>query len=99
MSNVDELEKIFVEHPTYNEMKKDFIKNGLQKSIAKYLEDLGGILSYPSNYNEKEEDKKFYNDMQRFMATRILAEFKEVIANQDFDKSVELLLEEDKGDD
>ena len=99
MSNVDELEKIFVEHPAYNEMKKDFIKNGLQGSIAKYLETLGDILRWPDSSNYNERDLKFFKDIQRLMATKILAEFKEVIANQDFDKSIELLLEEDTGND
>ena len=98
MSNVDELEKIFVEHPAYNEMKKDFIKKGLQRSIATYLEKLGDILRWPDSSNSSEIDLKFFKDIQRLMATRILAEFKEVIANQDFDKSVELLLEENKAD-
>ena len=79
-------------------MKKDFIKKGLQGSITKYLETLGDIFRWPDSDNSNERDLKFYNDIQRLMATRILAEFKEVIANQDFDKSVELLLEEDKGD-
>ena len=74
MSNVDELEKIFVEHPAYSEMKKNFIKEGLQESVPKYLEKMGNIL-YMGTPPSKDVDKKLYYDLQRFMATRILSEF------------------------
>ena len=96
---MSEIEKALLSHSASQQLKKDFIKDGLKTSVKRYLDRVGNVLEagvYDYRMKElNEEDKELLQIFVTFVTRNLLKDFKEVINSADFETQTINLLEDE----
>ena len=96
---MSEIEKALLSHSASQQLKKDFIKDGLKTSVKRYLDRVGNVLEagvYDYRMKElNEEDKELLQIFVTFVTRNLLKDFKEVINSSDFETQTINLLEDE----